>query len=316
MAWVEEHGDGFRVRYRLDDTTIHTEYGYASQHEADDRATDVESDQRRHRFADPRLARTSVEGWIRAWCDAHHVADITQATYDSHIRNHILPRWSDTALGDIKRIAVKVWVNKMLRANLADRSAQDVLVLFSMIIGEAVDEGIIASNPCRRLRISFGEPPERPHAATDEVDALAGRMTPDNGLMTITAAYTGLRWGELAGLQWSRTYLGEDPRIHVDPSFGALHEIRGRLEPGPPKSPASVRVVHLPPFLAENCARTVAATPAASLCSPAPSVDCIADPTSVVGPGSPPWPGTNRGVGHPSIKTCTSMIYATRTKPG
>lgn len=69
-------------------------------------------------------------------------------------------------------------MGQMLRADLADRSAQDVLVLFSMIIGEAVDEGLIGSNLCRRRRISFGERPERPYAATDEVDALAGRMTP------------------------------------------------------------------------------------------------------------------------------------------
>jgi integrase len=253
MAWVEKHGDSsWRVRYRLDDGTIFTEHGYATVDDADKRAADVESDQRRKRFTDPRLAQTTIDEWIRSWSDAHRVADITWATYDSHIRNHILPRWSGTALGDIKRIAVKAWVNKMLRTDLADKSAQDVLVLFSMVIGEAVDEGIIASNPCRRLRISFGERPERPYAATDEVDALAGRMTPDNGLLTITAAYTGLRWGELAGLQWSRVYLAEDPRIHVDRGCGALHEIRGRLELGPPKSPASVRVVHLPPFLAEE----------------------------------------------------------------
>jgi integrase len=84
---------------------------------------------------------------------------------------------------------------------MADKSVQDILVLFSMILGEAVDEGLIGSNPCRKLRISFDERPERPHAATDEVDAMAGRMSPDNGLMTITDAYTGLRWGELAGLQ-------------------------------------------------------------------------------------------------------------------
>lgn len=71
MAWVEKRGDGFPVRYRLDDAAIHTEYGYASQHEADDRAADVESDQRRHRFADPRLARTGIDDWIRAWRDAH-----------------------------------------------------------------------------------------------------------------------------------------------------------------------------------------------------------------------------------------------------
>ncbi|MER6764506.1 MULTISPECIES: hypothetical protein [Amycolatopsis] len=46
--------------------------------------------------------------------------------------------------------------------------------------------------------------------------------------MTITDACTGLRWGELAGLQWSRTRLGDDlPRIDIDPKFGALHEIRG-----------------------------------------------------------------------------------------
>jgi integrase len=98
----------------------------------------------------------------------------------------------------------------------------------------------------------FKDRPERPHAATDEVDALTGRMSPDNGLMTITDAYTGPRWGELAGSQWIRTYLDDDPRIEIDPKFGALHEVQGRLELGPPKTPASVRTVHLPPFLADE----------------------------------------------------------------
>ncbi|MCU1682572.1 MAG: Integrase [Amycolatopsis sp.] len=147
---------------------------------------------------------------------------------------------------------MKGWVNKTLRPNMADKSALDILVLFSMILGEAVDEGLIGSNPCRKLRINFDDRAERPHATTDEVDALAGRMDPDNGLMTITDAYTGLRWGELAGLQWIRTYLDEDPRIEIDPKFGALHEVQGHLVLGPPKTPASVRTVHLPPFLVDE----------------------------------------------------------------
>ncbi|KAA9159300.1 tyrosine-type recombinase/integrase [Amycolatopsis acidicola] len=71
----------------------------------------------------------------------------------------------------------------------------------------------------------------------------------DDALMAITAAYTGLRWGELAGLQWIRTHLDNDPRIEIDPDFGALHEVRGRLTLGTPKTPASVRTVDLPPFL-------------------------------------------------------------------
>ncbi|MFD4636992.1 tyrosine-type recombinase/integrase [Lentzea sp. NPDC058436] len=250
MAWAEKHGCGWRVRYRLDDGTVYSENGYPTKAAAEQRALDVESDQRRKRFADPRLAKTTIDEWIRQWSDAQNVKLKTWETYDSQLRNHILPFWSGTALGDIQRIRVKGWVNKTLRAKLADTSARLVVVLFSQIIGEAVDEGLIGSNPCRKLRITYADSQERPHATTDEVDALAGRMHPDDGLLTITAAYTGLRWGELAGLQWTRTYLDANPRIVVDPVFGALHDVSGQaLFLGSPKTPASAREVHLPPFL-------------------------------------------------------------------
>lgn len=113
-------------------------------------AADVESAQRRRQFTDPRLAQTTIDEWIRAWLEAHRVADSTWATYDSHIRNHILPRWSGTALGDIPADRGERVVNKKLRPKLADKSVQDILVLFSMIFGEAVDEGLIGANPCRK----------------------------------------------------------------------------------------------------------------------------------------------------------------------
>ena len=252
MAWVEQHRGGYRVRYRLDDSTLITENGYTTRNDAEDRAADIESDQRRGRFVDPRLAQTSIDEWIRNWSQAHYVTDTTRATYDSHIRNHILPRWSGTAVGDIARIAVKGWVNNQLRRTLSDKSCQDILVLFSMILGEAVDEGLIGTNPCRKLRITFTERPERPHATPDEVVAISARMPTGAGLMILTAAYTGLRWGELAGLQWTHTHLDDAcPRIDVDATDGALHELGGRLQLGPPKSTASARTVHLPPFLAE-----------------------------------------------------------------
>lgn len=251
MAWVEKRGDCFRVRYRLPDGTLYSENGFATQEGADNRAADVASDQRRDQFVDPRLAQTTIDEWIQVWSEANNVSDTTWATYDSHIRNHILPRWSGTALGDIQRIMVKGWANKKLRKNLADRSVKDVVVLFSMILSEAVDEGLIGANPCRKLRLAFEDCSERLHASADEIDAIAGRVPGDDALMIITAAYTGMRWGEIAGLQWIRTYLDEDPRIRIDPEFGALHEVRGRLELGPPKTPASVRPIHLPPFLVE-----------------------------------------------------------------
>lgn len=195
------------------------------------------------------MAQTTVDEWIRVWSDAHHVSTTTWSTYDSHIRNHILPRWTGTALGEVQRMLVKSWANKTLRACLADKSVQDIIILFSTILGEAVDEGLIGANPCRKLRLNFVDSPERPHASGDEVDANAGRMPPTAALMTITAAYTGMRWGELAGLQWRHTHLDDRCRIEIDPEAGALHETHTTLELGPPKTPASVRTVHLPPFL-------------------------------------------------------------------
>jgi hypothetical protein len=72
MAWVEKHRDGYRVRYRLHDTLL-TENGYTTRTQAEGRAADIESDQRRGRFVDPRLAQTSIDEWIRTWAAAHYV---------------------------------------------------------------------------------------------------------------------------------------------------------------------------------------------------------------------------------------------------
>jgi integrase len=249
MAWAEKRGGRYRVRYRLPDGTLFTEGGFTTRAEAEARAADVESDQRRELFVDPRLAQTTLGEWVEVWSQALNVSAITWNTYQSHLRNHILPRFADMPLSQIQRMTVKAWV-KTLRGTLSERSVGDVAGLLSMVLGEAVEEGLLGANPCRKLRTNTGYRPERPHACPDEVATLARRVSPDNAVLIITAAYTGMRWGELAGLQWDHTNL-DNGEIVIDPRAGALHEINGRLELGPPKTPASVRTIHLPPFHVE-----------------------------------------------------------------
>ncbi|MFB9902853.1 hypothetical protein [Allokutzneria oryzae] len=94
----------------------------------------MESDQRRDQFVDPRLARTTVDAWIGEWSEAHDVSEGTWAEYNSHLRNHVLPRFTDVALGEVTRIAAKGWVKK-LRRSLAESTVRDVVTLFSMILG-------------------------------------------------------------------------------------------------------------------------------------------------------------------------------------
>jgi integrase len=230
----------------LPDGTLGSETGFATKTAAQERAKDIDSDQRRGTFVDPRLGQTTLREWVAQWEEAHDVSAGTWAKYRSHLRNHILPKFGDTGLAAITRITVKAWV-KALRRNLAERTVADIVFLLSTLMSEAIDEGLIGNNPCRKLRINVGEHTERATLTATQVGMLAQHAA-ENSLLIVTAAYTGMRWGELAGLQWHNVDL-DKATITIDPDKGALHEVHGHLELGPPKTMASVRTVHLPPFL-------------------------------------------------------------------
>jgi integrase len=124
-----------------------------------------------------------------------------------------------------------------------------VVTVLSMVLQEAVEDRRIPFNPCHGVRVNIGGRPERPHATTEQVAAIAARMRrPIDALMVITAAYTGMRWGELSGLDRANVDL-EHGSIHVHPDVGALHEVGGKLFLGPPKTADSVRHIDLAPFL-------------------------------------------------------------------
>lgn len=98
------------------------------------------------------------------WCEAHDVSEGTWLKYRSHLRNHILPKFGDMPLGELSRIRIKAWV-KTLRRQLCDATTADVIILFSMILGEAVEENLIGANPCRRLGLRLA-PSQRRATAT------------------------------------------------------------------------------------------------------------------------------------------------------
>jgi integrase len=124
-----------------------------------------------------------------------------------------------------------------------------------MMLDDAVDERLIPTSPVhhhRRRRDHAPTTAERVWAMPEHIIRIAEQATmrdgPSAGLLVITAAWTGCRWGELAGLQ--RDHLDLDrSTLTIDPEIGALHESASHLWLGPPKTPASARTITLPPFL-------------------------------------------------------------------
>jgi integrase len=115
---------------------------------------------------------------------------------------------------------------------------------------------------------------------------------PSAGLLVITAAWTGCRWGEVTGLQRDRVDLRRGV-IVIDPDYGALHESAAHgFWLGPSKTPASARTITLPRFLVEllrdHLATTdspfVFTTRTAAQSDAAPSTAACSDPPSTAMP--------------------------------
>lgn len=256
MAWVEKRGaNSWRVRYVKDDGTLGSIPGFPTKTAATDYAEDMESDKRKGTWIDPTAGKITIAEWSRDWFDALDVASNTEAQYRSLLANHILPRWGTTALSEITGIKVAAWAKKVRASGYAQATVTTMVKVLSMMLADAAEERLIAANPIRPRRRGKRDRTKRRerlwatafqtlHIA-DQAAALAGDWA---GVLIVTAAWTGARWGELAGLQRINTHL-DDSCFVIDPDIGALHEINGRFELGPPKTPESARTITLPPFL-------------------------------------------------------------------
>jgi integrase len=260
MAWIERTGQhAWRVRYHRSNGRYGSISGFSSKTAAANFADDLESDQRRGQWFDPAAANIPTSAWSVVWVETLDVETRTDENYRSYLRNHILPRWGYATLGDITALDVTAW-QKDLRKRYAASTVAGILTVFSMMLDDAVDQRLIPANPVHRRRRrgrrrdhtpsrveKVFAMPEHVIQIADQATMLGGSSA---GLLVITAAWTGCRWGELAGLQRDHVHLDRGT-IVIDPEIGALHESAHGLWLGPPKTPASARIITLPPFLIE-----------------------------------------------------------------
>lgn len=256
MAFVEKSGKNrWRVRYWKDDGTHGSLSGFTTKKEAEDKAKEIDSEQRRGTFLDPDVGKLKLADWSQTWLDALDVERTTEAQYRSLVRNHILPRWADTALNDIAGSAVHAWSKQLRAQGYAHSTVTTIVKILSMMLADAAHERLIPANPIRPQRRGKRRRAPRREAlwaTPDQVLRIALQAAAATGpwaaVLMITAAYTGARWGELTGLQRHNIHLDKGYLV-IDPDIGALHEVNGTLYLGPPKTEDSARAISLPPFL-------------------------------------------------------------------
>jgi integrase len=109
-----------------------------------------------------------------------------------------------------------------------------------------VEDELVRRNPCTIRRAGAERPAERPIATIAQLSSLATAVTPRYRALVNLAAWTGLRYGELAGLQLGDLNL-VDGTVHVERQLTELRD--GSTVLGPPKTEASHRTVAIPPHV-------------------------------------------------------------------
>ncbi|WP_345802721.1 site-specific integrase [Microbacterium sp. AZCO] len=139
-------------------------------------------------------------------------------------------------------------VKDELRQHAGTTSAARAYQLLRTLMNSAVDDGLIAANPCKLKGAGSTEHPERPVLTAAEVDQLAAQFPERLRAAVLVAAWSSLRYGELFALA----------RRHVDLDAGTLRVERALIERvghpvgfGPTKTTRSRRVVHLPGFVVD-----------------------------------------------------------------
>ncbi len=238
----------WRARYRAPDGRERSR-SFTRKVDAEAFLVTVETTKLRGEWRDPVLGRTRFGDF------ADHVEatrlnrrSTTRARDAALMRKRVLPAFESRPLASITSTDVKAWVASLEAAGLAPTTIRICCQLLARVLAEAVDAGLIATSPCRRIALPGNVRREPGLLTPDHVARLASVIEARYRALVMTAAYTGLRWGELAGLRVGRI---DFLRRRIDVAE-ILVEVDGDLSFGPPKTATSRARVSFPPFLGDQ----------------------------------------------------------------
>ncbi len=212
----------------------------------------VETDMSRGEWQDPRLGDVPFDEWADRWMatKAPKLSAATQDLYRYLLRRHVVPRFGPMAVGRITAAEVQAWLADLHRTDLSPNTVAKAYRCLSGAMDGAVDAGLIARSPCTLKGAGTERHDEMQIATPEQVAALAAAVGPRWEALIFTAAYSGLRWGELAGLRRCDVDL-ERNLVTVARKLG---EVNGTLTFSPPKTAAGKRTVGIPSFVARSLA--------------------------------------------------------------
>ena len=154
--------------------------------------------------------------------------------YRCAMNHYILPRFGNVPIKDIDFLDVEEFRSKLKCTN---KRKNNVFVPMRSLMRFALKAGLIDKNPMDLIENLSVSKPEFHPLSIDEVHRFLDVVKPQYKNFFTVAFYTGMRFGEMAGLKWK----------NVDFRLGVIkvRETRVRGEEGRPKTAGSVRDIKM-----------------------------------------------------------------------
>ena len=227
------------VRRAADDT-------FATKTAAQDWLTLKEAELLEGEWIDPDAGAVFVADYAATWIEERPgLRPKTVLIYTGLLRCHIAPHFEHVTVAEVTLARVRRWRRKLLDSGVSEVTAAKAYRLLRAVFNTALDDGLIRRNPCRIKGAGTEHSPERPVLTVTQVYALADAVGLRYRALILLAAFTSLRWAELAALRPGDIDL--DARtVRVTRQ---LHYHDAGHSFGPPKSRAGVRDVDFPELI-------------------------------------------------------------------
>ena len=162
-------------------------------------------------------------------------------SYQSNLDGHIAPFFGAMSLSEVRLAGVEEFIKALLGDGLSPKTIGNVIVILKEMFKHAVQWGHLDANPVQYIERPRGEDKEMDVFTPDEIRRLLDAQEEPLRTLLLTAVLTGMRQGELFGLQWEDIDFARHI-VHVRRSLW-----HGTL--GTPKSRRSRRAIDMPPTL-------------------------------------------------------------------
>lgn len=194
-------------------------------------------------LSDPQ--RFTVAAFLGKWVEDARPAirATTHALYDGLIRLHIVPTIGGVALSKLSPAHLQGLLATMEKASASPKLRVLVYGVLHRALGQALQWGMVPRNVCEAVQRPRAPRPTMRTLNATQVSQLLEAVRVDRlEALYVLAVTTGLRQGELLGLQWENVDL-DNGAVQIRHQ---LQEVAGKLALVEPKTSRSRRRVDLP----------------------------------------------------------------------